>query len=193
MHIKNNKFWLLVQSTRTTYAYTMSRTDGFTITELIVTIVVIGILATLAVTVPTYFQKTARDDERADDTTSIARRLEQAYTAQEVGSPSYPTTTKLLSDISCSGGSGTVLRLSVDAFKAPNGTCSSVSMATSTSTTAPAGANTPTLTQYVYQPLTTSDSTAIVCTGASICVRFNLYYRRESDNSIQIIKSIHQQ
>ena len=155
------------------------------------TISVMGILATLAVIVPLSFQKSARDSERGDDTGSITRRLEQAYTAQETGSPSYPSTTTLLGNISASGAtSGTLARLSPDAVKAPNGLAKSVIKATSNSMTTPAAAGEPTFSQYVYQPL--KDNGAI-CDGTDICVRFNLYYRRESDNVIQIIKSVHQQ
>lgn len=171
----------------------MQDAGGFTIVELIITIVVMGILGSIVVVAPTWFLVSARDAERQDDVMSIARRLEQAYTAQEVGSPAYPTTTKLATDITGSGGvsSGTLLRLKNDAFRAPGKSTSSVISAISPiSTTAPAGAGTPTKDQYVYQPL---DSSGNLCTGSTVCVRFNFYYRQEKNNAFQVIKSLHQQ
>lgn len=167
----------------------MNSAAGFTIVELLITVTVIIVLATIVVFVPGTLVAEAQDRERGDDITSIARRLEQAYNAQETGAPAYPTTTKLLADITSK--SGTVARLSTESLKAPSATASSsVVAATSNSTTEPKGAGSPVLNEYVYQPLT---SAGALCTGASICVKFFMYYRLEEDNSVVTVRSIRQQ
>lgn len=166
----------------------MNSSAGFTVPELLVTIVIIGILASISVFVPGSLLPEARDRERNDDVTSIARRLEQAYNAQETGAPTYPTTTTLLADIAASN--DTVARLSSDAFKAPGASGSSVVAATSNSLTAPKGAGSPVLGEYVYQPLTSANA---LCTGSATCVRFFLYYRLEKTSAVITIKSIRQQ
>lgn len=166
--------------------------NGFTVIELIITIVIIGIFATIVIVSPKTFLVTARDEERVDDVASIARRLEQAYSSQDMGRPAYPSTTELAADIS--GDTRTMTRLRPEALQAPRGNANSVSSASSTSLTAPAGTGSPTLSQYVYQPLR-ADGTLCANNPSSgnPCVRFYLYYRLEKDNSIQYIKSIHQQ
>lgn len=164
--------------------------DGFTLIELIVVIVVIAMLAGIVVFSPKTFLVTSRDQERADDAASIARRLEEAYSAQDLGSPVYPSTADLTTDIT--NKTRTMSRMSPEAFLAPKTTTNSVVMATTNSSTTPTGvAGQPTISQYVYQPL---DSTGAICqTAGASCVRFNIYYRLESNNSLQTIKSIHQQ
>lgn len=166
--------------------------DGFTMVELIITIVIIGILAGIVVFTPKTFLVTARDEERSDDVSSIVRRLEQAYTSQDMGGPVYPSTAELSADIT--GDTRTMSRISPEALQAPGGAANSIVMATSTSLTAPAGATTPTLTQYVYQPLTASGTLCTANPSASApCVRFYFYYRKEADATLQLIKSVHQQ
>lgn len=167
--------------------------NGFTLIEMIITMVIIGILAGIVVFSPKTFLVTARDQERSDDIHSIARRLEQAYTSQDLGYPGYPSTTELATDMSAH--SRTMTRLSPDALKAPNASSAiSVIAATNNALIDPAGLNTPSVSQYVYQPLAADGS---LCTAnpssSSPCVRFYLYYRQESDNGLQKIKSIHQQ
>ncbi len=165
----------------------MLRRQGYTIVELLVVVVVIVILLGVAVYPSLEVLPKSRDTERMNDTASIARRLEQAYSAQEVGAPAYPTTTKLLSDIATK--SGTVSRLDADALNAPDASSSSVVAATS-NTSEPRGAGSPVLGQYVYQPL---NSSGALCTGTDTCIRFFIYYRTEHDSTVKIIKSLHQQ
>lgn len=166
--------------------------NGFTIIELIITMVIMGILTSIVVFSPKTFLVSARDQERADDIASITRRLEQAYSSQDLGYPAYPSTTELAADIV--GDVRTVTRLQPEALQAPGGSSSSVVSATSISTSAPAGANTPTLSQYVYQPLTSAGALCVANpSSGSPCVRFYLYYRNELNNSLKPIKSLHQQ
>lgn len=169
-----------------------SQTEGFSIVELIITISIIGILAGIVVFTPKTFLVTARDQERADDTASIARRLEEAYASQDLDHPGYPSTVELSADIA--GKSRTMTRLADDALKAPGASSSSIVMATSLSTTAPAGAGSPVLNKYIYQPLTANGALCISASStANPCIRYFLYYRSEETNQINIIKSMHQQ
>lgn len=164
--------------------------SGFTLVELATVIVIMAILVSIALVIPLQISPSANDSERADDTASIARRLEQAYSNQDAGGPVYPTTTKLLTDVSSL--SGTVSGIDSDALKAPGSSTSSVIAATSNSLTSPMGSSGIILNQYVYQPLTSSGA---LCTntGTDTCVRFFMYYKQELSGTIITIKSIHQQ
>jgi len=166
---------------------------GYTVIEMLVTIMIIGILAVLVFYAPKSFLVSSRDSERSDDVASIARRLEQAYLNQDLGGPGYPSTTKLLSDISSR--SNTMSRLKPEASQSPGGATSSVIAATSTSLSTPASGGAPSIKQYVYQPLKANASGGWdLCTSTTdLCTRFFLYYRLEANNTIQIIKSLHQQ
>lgn len=166
----------------------MRKSGGFTLIEVIIVITVLSILLTMVAFMAYQSLPRSRDTERQNDIASIARRLEQAYAAQEVGGPSYPSTTQLLNDIA--NGNGTVARLGTEAIRAPKASASSVVAATSNSLSTPKGAGSPILNDYVYQPLTNTNA---LCTGTSICVRFFLYYRTETDGIVMITKSMHQQ
>lgn len=164
--------------------------SGFTVVELIVVMTIIAILTSISVYLPTQLLPLSRDTERTNDTEALTRRLEQAYTAQDVGAPAYPTTTKLLADIASTSSPGTVARLDRETLKAPGASSPSVVAATSNSTSAPKGAGSPVAAEYVYQPL---NAAGALCTGTDTCIRFNLYYRLEKTNTVVMIKSIHQQ
>ncbi|HAC56024.1 TPA: type II secretion system protein GspG, partial [Candidatus Saccharibacteria bacterium] len=55
------------------------RQSGFTIVELLIVIVIIGILATLVIVTFSGVQQRARDSERKTDINAIAGQLEAAY------------------------------------------------------------------------------------------------------------------
>ncbi|MEO5499105.1 MAG: prepilin-type N-terminal cleavage/methylation domain-containing protein, partial [Candidatus Saccharimonadales bacterium] len=63
------------------------RQSGFTIVELLIVIVIIGILATLVIVTFSGVQQRARDSERKTDINAIAGQLEAAYAKNGV----YPT------------------------------------------------------------------------------------------------------
>lgn len=67
------------------------RQSGFTIVELLIVIVIIGILATLVIVTFSGVQQRARDSERKTDINAIAGQLEAVYA--KVGY--YPTLTEV--------------------------------------------------------------------------------------------------
>lgn len=168
---------------------------GFTIVELLIVIVILGVMSALIVFMPDSLQESADSKEQVSDTANIARRLEAGYTAQNIGAPSYPSTVELLSDISTR--TRTMSRTDPEIFKAPGASNSSVIAATTNLTSNPAGSNTPTTSQYIYQPFNASGA---LCTAdpsnasaSSQCVRFILYYKNVLTNQVVKIKSMHQQ
>lgn len=167
----------------------MNREVGFTIIELLVVIIVIGILTTVGTLGIGGLLVSSRDSQRADDITGIARKLEDDYTSQISGSPSYPSTNTFVSD-AASGGK-TAAGIDPATFKAPGSANSSVAKATTTDQNSPDGTGSPFLNIYYYQALTRDN---LLCQDSSqTCVRFQLFYRRESDNTVVVIASMHQQ
>jgi len=92
---------------------------GFTIVELLIVIVVIGILAGLVVTTFSGIQKKARDSERKTDINALHSQLE-AYYAQN---GKYPT----LANVNDSAWRSTNMKgLDADALKDPKGAASTL-------------------------------------------------------------------
>ncbi len=85
-----------------------TKQQGFTIVELLIVIVVIGILALLVITTFTGIQKKARDTERTTDIKAIHSQLE-AYYAQKSAYPALAEVTTT-----------TLKGLDADALVAPN-------------------------------------------------------------------------
>lgn len=94
--------------------------SGFTIVELLIVIVVIGILAALVVTTFSGVQKKARDSERQTDINAIHGQVE-AYYAQN---GKYPTLANMNDSAFVSG---TLKGLDPAALKDPKGTASTLS------------------------------------------------------------------
>ncbi len=102
-----------------------TKQQGFTIVELLIVIVVIGILAALVITTFTGIQKKARDTERTTDIKAIHGQLE-AFQAQYVY---YPTLDEL-NDVTNNGWRATQLKgLDNDAFIDPKNSAGSNQMA----------------------------------------------------------------
>jgi type II secretion system protein G len=126
--------------------------QGFTIVELLIVIVVIGILAALVVTTFTGIQAKARDTERQTDIKAIHGQLE-AYYAQN---GAYPA----LADVNDATWRSTNMKgLDAEALKDPKGTAQTLAATTST-------------TSYGYAPTQTDNSACT--TAAANCTKYTL-------------------
>jgi len=159
---------------------------GFTIIELLVVIVVLGILLLVATNRFFGSQADARDVDRKADVDTIARRLEIVFADRLLGAASYPRTTDMAEG-------GTALTgIEPEALRVPGVTNSqtmSLTVATNATATTTGVLPQPTISQYVYQPLTAANA---LCNSSLVCVKFNLYYRAEASNTVIKIVSLNQ-
>lgn len=165
---------------------------GFTIIELIIIITVMSILLVLGVVNLNGAQANSRDSERKTDVETIALQLEAYYdsgndTSTSVGQyPSVDPTNGLI------GRETTYLRdLDVASLMAPGASSSSLIAATNNIQTVSGVLPQPTISQYEYQPIATDGS---LCDNSTTkeCRKFNLYYRLEVDNTVNMITSRNQ-
>lgn len=134
---------------------------GFTIVELLIVIVVIGILAALVLNTFSGVQRRARDTERQTDVNSIATQLEVYYN----DNAGYP----LLAGVTTTNLKG----LDEGALRAPGQNASSL---TATAT--------PTKDQYGYQTFAADGTTA--CATAP-CPKFRLHYLKEDQTGTPVV------
>lgn len=137
---------------------------GFTIVELLIVIVVIGILAGLVLNTFSGVQKRARDTERQTDITSLSTQLEVFYN----DNAGYPA----LADVTTAKLKG----LDAGALAAPG--------QTGTSLVSTAAAN---KDQYGYQAVA-ADGTACTTT-ATPCTKFTLTWYSENDPAATAVKT----
>jgi prepilin-type N-terminal cleavage/methylation domain-containing protein len=137
---------------------------GFTIVELLIVIVVIGILAALVLNSFRGVQERARDTKRRTDVNAQAGQLEVYYTDNggypiftgEVDTDAWITSNFKGADL--------------NAWRAPNQPSNSM-----------VNSATPTKDQYGYTPLQDDGTTA--CTTAP-CAKFKLFWHSEKDNAV---------
>lgn len=159
-------------------------TYGFTIVEIITVMSVMSILVAITWSSVANYLVFARDNEREADTNSIARIIELYYRTQAAinGVPTYPTVTQ----INTPAQRAAIIPDADERIKSPSQTGISLIAATTT------GFPTITTKQYIYQPFTATNT---ICTAAADtpCVRFNIFFRKEVNNSIITLESLHQQ
>ena len=110
---------------------------GFTIVELLIVIVVIGILAALVITTFSGIQQKARDTERQTDIKALHGQME-AYAAQ---SGSYPTLAQLNDSTATTGFRAVSLKgLDAEAFKDPKWDATATACATASTLAGTVGA-----------------------------------------------------
>lgn len=127
-----------------------SKQSGFTIVELLIVIVVIGILATLVIVTFSGIQQKARDTKRQTDITALASQLEVYY----ANNTYYPTLANVASDTWVT----TNLKgLDTAGLVAPGATANSMSATASTTTY-----------QYVVTPTGCDNTTGNLCTGFTV-------------------------
>lgn len=138
--------------------------QGFTIVELLIVIVVIGILAALVLNSFRGVQERARDTERRTDIGSVATQLEVYYT----DNGGYPTFT---GEVNIDAWITANLKgADLNAWRAPNFNVNTM-----------VNSATPTKDQYGYTPLQQDGSTACV---ASPCAKFKLFYYSEKTTAV---------
>lgn len=149
----------------------MRKQRGFTIVELLIVIVVIGILAALVLNSFAGVQAKARDTKRKTDIRAIATQLEVCYNDKCGGA--YPSLTQL-TDTSAGGFVQTNLKgLDVNALKDSNGNL--------IQSGAPSSTN-----QYQYSP-TPAGCTGT--TGATLCTSFTLNAYQEQSPATPYTKA----
>ncbi len=187
---------------------------GFTVVEILITLVIMAILLTLGVVSLRNVQAEARDKERATDIDTIARGLERRYNegnpvlvsatdAREGKQGSYPGTNEMLhmggedrsgqgfNPAQVTGGYLTegLPGTSEAAFTNPGG--EKLWAIVCVWACAPAGDTTQINTafnnqdKYVYEPIDRSGN--ICCCGD--CPGFNLYWKTETNGALQTLKS----
>lgn len=129
-----------------------TKQQGFTIVELLIVIVVIGILALLVITTFTGIQQKARDTERTTDIKALHGQIEAYYATKG----NYPTRTNL----NDAGWRSTNMKgLDQEALKDPKGSAYSLS-----DTLSP--------TQYRYSVLTSTDASCEA--DETTCAKYTL-------------------
>ena len=133
---------------------------GFTIVELLIVIVVIGILAGLVLNTFSGVQKRARDTQRQTDINSLATQLEVYYNDKA----GYPNATDITTAV--------LKGLDAGATQAP-GVTTGTSIQSTVSTSKD---------QYGYQTWAANGTTACTATATVPCEKFTLSYWNENEN-----------
>ncbi len=183
---------MLINASIFWYSRVMHR-RGFTIVEIIITITVMGILLGLAFVNLSSSELRARDSERKADVEAFKTHLESYYESGSdvADSGSYPSTTLTTSEASVREALRDI-DFAVVTAPGSSGVVNTLQAATNADTSVSGVLPQPMTTQYVYQPLSWNGSSWALCTGASECRRYNIYYRLEEDNIVYKVTSTHQ-
>lgn len=150
----------------------MKRSSGFTIVEVIVVVIVVGILAGLSMFAFNQVQANARNDERVSDVTAISTALEEYYRENSV----YPSCSQMTQSASAVA---SLLGISESALESPSDS-SGVNSVTCGVLTAGNGPD-----DYGYVVDTSS-----VCAAGTYCYEYTLQYRQEGTGIIISEESI---
>lgn len=144
----------------------MIRLPGFTIVEVIIVVIVVGILATIGMFAFTQVQSNTRNDERASDVTIISGALEEYYRANSV----YPTCSQMTQS---AASVADLLDIDEAALQSPSdsGGVNSIVCGALSSGSGP--------DDYGYVVDTSSP-----CVAGTYCYEYTLQYRQEGTNAI---------
>lgn len=149
-----------------------NKQQGFTIVELLIVIVVIGILAALVITTFTGIQQKARDTERETDIKALQGQIE-AYYAQK---GNYPTRTNLND---ATWRSTNMKGLDKEALKDPKNPATDGTQYNTAATVSP--------TQYRYDVLNASDASCEA--DETTCVKYTLEADKEQTGAANYVKT----
>jgi prepilin-type N-terminal cleavage/methylation domain-containing protein len=150
---------------------------GFTIVELIIVIVVIGILATISIVGFSRYQAGARDSQRSNRATLIVEALEKFY----LDNGEYPSCSAM-TGLATTVTSSTLRNLDTSVLKTPqavNGVTNSI------------------LCQDLTNALTDPDIFSYIgdggsdCLGSGSCLQYTIKYKEEQTGTIKTIFSRH--
>src|SRR5664279_3348052 len=152
--------------------------QGFTIVELLIVIVVIGILAALVITTYSGIQQNGRNTERTTDLKAVQGQLE-AYYAQN---GSYPATTELgtTSATNVTFIQSKMKGLDKEALRDPKGAATDYSLVSGTTATA---------TKYAYS-VTQDDGTTACTAAAGDCTKYVLTAKQEGNSTDIVYNSL---
>lgn len=152
---------------------------GFTVLEMVVTILILSVLLTIGGMAFVSAQKNARDNDRTSDIDTIARTLENYHKNNQNSKASYPATLKI------SSGSEFLRQFDTKTLRSPNKD-SDISLLPATSNSA----QNPDVDQYIYQPLNRDGD---LCSNENEeCSSFKIFYKLEKSNEILTKESIYQ-
>ncbi len=152
---------------------------GFTVVEMVVTILILSVLLTIGGMAFVSAQKNARDNDRTSDIDTIARTLENYYKNNQNSKVGYPATSKI------SSGSEFLRQLDATTLRSPS-TNSGISLMSANSNSA----QNPDIDQYIYQPL---DRDGNLCSDENQeCSSFKIFYKLEKSDEILFKESIYQ-
>jgi len=190
----------------------MQHRRGFTIIEVLITLVIMAGLLTLGVMAFGNTQLKARDEKRLSDISAIARGLAQRYDkgnpivaanptnfpAGEGVAGSYPSVAEMNHIIGSTVSGWTPSQVSGgyqlkvftgtqdSNYKSP--TEKQFDNLCNASCSKPTDSTTISEDRYLYAPLTTSGDVCLVA-GTTGCVGFNLYWKSEADETTKVVKS----
>ena len=163
----------------------MKQRAGFTIVEVVITLTIMAILVSLAAVNLRSSVTEANDQERQTDISNILLYLDSYY---ERNNNSYFPTSAASSPAQIETWFTNIDRgnLRAPSIAAPD---YSLVAATNPIQTTAGVLPKPTKTTYIYQSL---DSAGVLCTAIPNCRKVNIYYLRESDNTVQKVMSKNQ-
>jgi prepilin-type N-terminal cleavage/methylation domain-containing protein len=151
---------------------------GFTIVELLIVIVVIGILAALVITTYNGIQQKGRNTERTTDLKAVQGQLEAYYAQNGV----YPASTQLgtTSATNVTFIQASMKGLDKEALRDPKATAGDYALVAGT---------TPTATRYAFS-VTQDDGTTACTAGAGDCTKYVLSATQEGGGANIVVNSL---
>ncbi len=141
---------------------------GFTIVELLIVIVVIGILAAIVINTFAGVQARARNTHKQTDIKSLASLLEVYHANSTNPNPgNYPLASAIITPASIATVQGLLPGMDANALATPSGTGNNLNATT-----------TPSVSQYGYRA--NQAGTATACVTATTCGTFVLYWNEEA-------------